>query len=165
MTRTRTRTRTLLHSTVGAVAVLAAISTGAGISAAAPAGSAAPDLPGTTQTSPYQWSVQNRTDQVLTNGHWIVREAGGTSSRIDFSNSRPLLPYDNVITRQEYSGEDLTWEAAVCYKGKLWSSRPDVPKVNPQAPATFTLETDITGRLNVKSPGGEYAPMESRAGC
>ncbi|MDV6278486.1 hypothetical protein R3Q06_34320 [Rhodococcus erythropolis] len=162
---TRTRTRTLLHSTVGVVAVLAAISTGAGISAAAPTGSAAPDLPGTTRTSPYQWSVQNRTGEILTNGHWTVREAGGTSSDIDFSNSRPFLPDGTVTTRQEYGGGDLTWEAAVCYRGKVWSSRPDVPKVNTKAPATFTLEADITGRLNVKSPGGEYAPMESRAGC
>ncbi|MDV6275324.1 hypothetical protein R3Q06_17650 [Rhodococcus erythropolis] len=154
---TRTRTRTLLHSTVGAVAVLAAISTGAGISAAAPTGSAAPDLPGTTQTSPYQWSVQNYTDQMLTNGHWAVSEADGANSSIGFRDS-PVLPGGTVNAKQEYGGKALSWEAAVCYKGKVWSSRPDVPKVNPQAPAIFTLLVE-NGRLAVMSPGGGYSQM------
>ncbi|MDV6278223.1 hypothetical protein R3Q06_32680 [Rhodococcus erythropolis] len=154
---TRTRTRTLLHSTVGAVAVLAAISTGAGISAAAPTGSAAPDLPGTTQTSPYQWSVQNLTDQALTNGHWTVREADGASSTLDFA-ATPLYPYGGTATAtQEYGGKALTWNASFCYGGKRLSSEPR--KVNTKAPATFTLMTDSRGELSVKSPGGEYSPM------
>ncbi|MFC9769484.1 hypothetical protein [Rhodococcus jostii] len=160
---TRTRTRKMLHAAAGAAAVLAAISTGAGISAAAPTGSAALDLPGTTQTSPYQWSVQNLTETGLTNGHWTVSEAGGASSTIDFG-ATPADRFGGTVTAtQEYSGKALTWNASFCYQGKAWSSDPRT--VNAKAAATFTLMTDSRGQLSVKSPGGEYSPMIAGPAC
>ncbi|MDV6275325.1 hypothetical protein R3Q06_17655 [Rhodococcus erythropolis] len=149
--------RALLVAPVAVGALAGALAAGTGISAAAPTGSAAPDLPGTTQTSPYQWSVQNLTVQTLTNGHLTVSELGGTSSSISFSDTSPAFFGDTKTATQEYGGKALTWDAAVCFKGKMWSS--ESSKVNTKAAATFTLESDSQGTPFVKSPGGDRSPM------
>ncbi|MDV6277348.1 hypothetical protein R3Q06_28015 [Rhodococcus erythropolis] len=162
---TRTRTRKMLHSTVGAVAVLTAISTGAGISAAAPTGSAAPDLPGTTQTSPYQWSVQNQTDQTLANGHWTVSEAGGASSTINFGATPADWPGGTVTATQDYSGKALTWSASFCHLGTQWASGPDVPKMDTKTSTTFKLIYDRGHLIVGYSNSGQSYVLQPTGRC
>ncbi|MDV6277599.1 hypothetical protein R3Q06_29335 [Rhodococcus erythropolis] len=155
---TRTRTRKMLHSTVGAVAVFAAISTGAGISAAATTGSAAPDLPGTTQTSTYQWSLTNRTGTPIF-GRWSVSETQTQNrSSVESTKDRPWYPDATQSTTQDYTGKNLTWQARICYRGRLWGPNPSTPPptMDTKSPTSFNLTVTPDYRLVVSYSGNNY---------
>ncbi|MDV6277349.1 hypothetical protein R3Q06_28020 [Rhodococcus erythropolis] len=159
--------RALLVAPIAVGALAGALAAGAGISAAATTGSAAPDMPGTSQTSTYQWSLTNMTDERISIGRWSVSETGTpNSSYVEAAYLQPWHPGATVSATQDYTGKALTWQASICYRGQLWGhgySAP--PAMDTKSPTSFGLTVSSRNELYVSYAGQNYKMGATGSPC
>ncbi|MDV6277215.1 hypothetical protein R3Q06_27345 [Rhodococcus erythropolis] len=146
-TRHRIKFKKTLHSTVGIIAVAAAICTGTGISSATttdPATTAA--LPSSAET--IEWSVQNLTGQSIY-GQWDAWNSNGKKSHVAATANDPWYRDETASTKHDVGDSSTYWSGRTCYNEQFWDFYPT--EINePIVDGRFKLEADSKGALHVR---------------